>query len=116
VRLVLVTKGDLLHQEAKLAASGLGDLFHGVEIVSDKTPDTFVRLFARYGVAPERAGMAGDSIRSDIAPVLAAGGWAAFLPPELSWAHERAAVPSDHPRFAQLDRFADLPGWLDRIG
>jgi len=116
VRLVLVTKGDLLHQEAKLAASGLGELFHGVEIVSDKTPDTFVRLFTRYGVAPDRAGMAGDSIRSDIAPVLAAGGWAAFLPPELSWSHERAAVPSEHPRFTQLDRFAELPGWLDRIG
>lgn len=116
VRLVLVTKGDLLHQEAKLAASGLGELFHGVEIVSDKTPDTFVRLFNRYDVAPERAGMAGDSIRSDIAPVLAVGGWAAFLPPELSWSHERAAVPSAHPRFTQLDRFAALPAWLDRIG
>lgn len=116
VRLVLVTKGDLLHQEAKLAASGLGELFHGVEIVSDKRPETFERLFARYGVAPDRAGMAGDSMRSDILPMLAAGGWAAYIPTERVWAHESAALPDAYPRFATLSAFADLTAWLDTIG
>ena len=111
-RLVLVTKGDLLHQESKLAASGLGDLFGGIEIVSDKTADTFTRIFARYGVAPQEAVMAGDSLRSDIHPALSAGAWAAYIPQEGAWSHEMAAVPDDHPRFTLLERLADLPGWL----
>ena len=72
-RLVLVTKGDLLHQESKLAASGLGDLFSGIEIVSDKTENTFRRVFGQYGAAPHEAIMAGDSLRSDIRPALEAG-------------------------------------------
>lgn len=114
-RLVLVTKGDLLHQETKLAASGLGDLFAGVEIVSDKKAETFARIFARYGVDPGRAGMVGDSIRSDVAPALAAGAWAAFIPPEIAWFHELADPPVDHPRFTRLDRFADLPAWLEAV-
>ncbi len=115
-RLLLVTKGDLLHQEAKLAASGLGDRFSGIEIVSDKTADTFRRIFEREGVAPAEAVMAGDSLRSDIHPALEAGGWAAFIPQEGAWVHESAAVPSDHARFTQLERLADLPGWIDSIG
>ena len=114
-RLVLVTKGDLLHQESKLAASGLGDLFSGIEIVSDKTTDTFRRLFERYGVAPERAVMAGDSVRSDVIPALEAGAWAAYIPQDGAWVHEAAAPPTDHPRFRQLERLGQLPGWIDTI-
>jgi putative hydrolase of the HAD superfamily len=110
-RLVLVTKGDLLHQEAKLAASGLGDRFDGVEIVSDKTPDTFRRLFARHDVAPERALMAGDSMRSDVLPALAAGAWAAFIPQPGGWAHEAGDAP-DHPRFREFGSLAELPRWI----
>lgn len=116
VRLVLVTKGDLVHQEAKLAASGLREIFEGVEIVSDKTPSTFARLFARYGVEPKKAGMAGDSLRSDILPVLEVGGWGAYLPPEVTWAHEHAEAPEGHPRFTRLTRFAELPAWVDLVG
>jgi len=115
-RLVLVTKGDLLHQEVKLAASGLGQLFTGVEIVSDKRADTFVRVFARYGCAPERAVMAGDSMRSDVLPALEAGAWGAFIPQPLAWSHEAAAAPADHPRFRRLARLADLPNWIAAIG
>ena len=114
-RLVLVTKGDLLHQEMKLAASGLGERFHGVEIVSDKRPDTFARLFARYGTAPERALMAGDSMRSDILPALAAGAWAAFVPQEGGWSHEAAPPPADVARFRELQRLAELPAWIAQI-
>jgi putative hydrolase of the HAD superfamily len=101
-RLVLVTKGDLLHQESKLAASGLGDRFAGIEIVSDKTPDTFRQLFARYEVEPVRA-------------VMAAGAWAAFVPQALAWSHESAPLPEEHPRFRQLASLSELPGWIHTI-
>ena len=111
-KLVLVTKGDLLHQEVKLAASGLGGLFTGVEIVSDKRADTFVRVFHRYGCAPAAAVMAGDSMRSDVLPALEAGAWGAFIPQPLAWAHEAAAAPTAHPRFRRLERLADLPDWI----
>lgn len=115
-RLVLVTKGDLLHQESKLAASGLGDLFSGIEIVSDKKADTFRRVAAQYGVPLEATIMAGDSMRSDIHPALEAGAWAAYIPQEGAWAHEQAAVPETHPRFRQLDRLAELPALIDTLG
>ena len=67
-RLVLITKGDLLHQEQKLAASGLGDLFAAVEIVSEKDASTYARVFARHGTGPAEAVMCGNSMRSDILP------------------------------------------------
>jgi putative hydrolase of the HAD superfamily len=115
-RLVLVTKGDLFHQEAKLAASGLGERFSGIEIVSDKRPDTFRAIFARYGADPVDALMAGDSMRSDVLPALEAGAWAAFVPQALAWNHERAEPPGeDHPRYRQLASLAELPSWVDSI-
>ena len=113
--LVLVTKGDLLHQESKLAASGLGDLFSGIEIVSDKKVDTFRTLFSRWNIAPQEAVMAGDSMRSDILPALEAGAWAAFIPQDGAWVHESAPAPSDHACFTQLERLADLPDWIATI-
>ena len=113
--LVLVTKGDLLHQETKIAMSGLGDHFGAIDIVSDKSAATFERLFARHGVVPDRVAMAGDSLRSDIVPALAAGAWAAYIPQPLTWHHESAALP-DHPRLATLASLTDLPGWIDAIG
>ena len=111
-RLVLVTKGDLFHQESKLAASGLGEHFSGVEIVSDKTAAVYARVFARYGAAPARALMAGNSLRSDIWPALEAGAFAVHIPHEVEWAHERAETPRDEPRFVRLAALGDLPQWL----
>ena len=111
-RLVLVTKGDLHHQEAKLAASGLGERFDGVEIVSDKQPDTYRRIFARYGAAPEEAVMAGNSLRSDVLPALEAGAWAAYVPFELAWSHELAKAPVGHPRYCELGSLAELAEWV----
>ncbi|MCD2315383.1 HAD family hydrolase [Sphingomonas sp. IC-11] len=113
--LVLLTKGDLLHQETKLAASGLGSYFAAVEIVSDKTVDTFNRLFARRGVDPAGAIMAGDSLRSDIVPALEAGAWAAFVPQPLAWSHEHAPEPSDAPRYRRLSHLRDLPALIADI-
>jgi putative hydrolase of the HAD superfamily len=114
-KLVLVTKGDLFHQEAKLAASGLGDHFSGIEIVSDKRPATFARIFDRYDAPPDRTLMAGDSMRSDILPALEAGAWAAYIPQPLAWSHEQRPAPSDHPRFVELPSLAALVHWLDHI-
>jgi putative hydrolase of the HAD superfamily len=114
-QLVLFTKGDLLHQEAKLAASGLGDHFFGIEVVSDKTADAFRRLAARYNAVPARCVMAGDSIRSDILPALEAGAWAAHVPHENVWSHEHAKAPADHPRFKRLTALTELPVWIDGL-
>ena len=113
-QLVLVTKGDLFHQEAKLAASGLGDHFSGIEIVSDKQPATFAGIFKRYAATPSGALMAGDSMRSDILPALEAGAWAAYIPQPLGWSHEQRPAPSDNPRFVELPSLAALVNWLDR--
>ncbi|MDH7637232.1 HAD family hydrolase [Sphingomonas oryzagri] len=114
-RLVLVTKGDLLHQETKLAASGLGERFSGIEIVSDKDEATFRRVFDRHAVTPEQALMAGDSMRSDILPALAAGAFAAHIPHAMPWAHEMADEPADHPRFRKLDRLGEVIDWIDSL-
>jgi putative hydrolase of the HAD superfamily len=113
-RLVLITKGDLLHQERKLAASGLGDHFSAVEVVSEKDAAVYVRVFARHGAGPERSAMVGDSVRSDILPALEAGAFAAHVPPPFAWSHEVAAAPVGHPRFAELPTITDLPAWLRR--
>jgi putative hydrolase of the HAD superfamily len=110
-RVVLVTKGDLFHQESKLAASGLGDHFAGVEIVSEKTAETYTKIFARYRVSAESAVMAGNSLRSDIWPALKAGAWAVYIPSKFEWARERAETPESE-RFQKLASFAELPGWL----
>ncbi|MCW6507130.1 HAD family hydrolase [Lichenifustis flavocetrariae] len=114
-RVVLITKGDLFHQEAKLAASGLGAFFAGVEIVSEKSPETYRRIFRRYDVSENEALMAGNSVRSDILPPLDIGGYAALIPYPLVWAHESADVPHGHPRFRELDSLADLPTWIETI-
>jgi putative hydrolase of the HAD superfamily len=111
-RLVLITKGDLLHQEQKLAASGLGDLFAAVEIVSEKDAATYARVFERHGTGAAEAVMAGNSLRSDVLPALDAGAWAAHIPYEITWAHELADAPQDHPRFAELPSISALPAWV----
>jgi putative hydrolase of the HAD superfamily len=113
--LVLITKGDLLHQEQKLAASGLGELFKGVEIVSEKDAATYARVFARYGAGAESAAMAGNSLRSDVLPALQAGAWAAHIPYHLTWSHEAADPPHGHPRYTELNSIRDLPAWVDRL-
>lgn len=114
-RLLVITKGDLLHQEQKVAASGLGDLFAAVEIVSEKDDETYRRVFARHGTGAEEAVMAGNSVRSDILPALAAGAWGALVPYPLVWSHEAAELPVEHPRFVELASIADLPDWVDGL-
>src|SRR5438270_4203549 len=87
--LVLITKGDLFDQESKLARSGLGDLFLGVEILSEKNTDTYRGVFRRRGIDPAGFVMVGNSLRSDVVPVVAAGGRAVHIPYEVTWHHEQ---------------------------
>ena len=101
-RVLLITKGDLLDQERKLAQSGLGDLFHGVEIVSNKTAPVYAQIFARHGDGADRALMVGNSLKSDVIPVIEAGGYGVHVPHGLTWALEQADPPEGHPRFAAL--------------
>jgi putative hydrolase of the HAD superfamily len=107
-RLILVTKGDLLDQERKLAQSGLGPFFDAVEIVSEKTADTYERLFAGAG----RAMMVGNSLRSDVLPALQAGAWGVHVPHEMTWALEQADAPETHPRFRRIADLGALPALL----
>ena len=115
-RLVLITKGDLFHQDAKVAGSGLGDRFERVEIVSEKDERTYRRLIAELGVAPERFVMVGNSLRSDVVPVVAIGARAVHVPFEIEWDHE--AVP-EHELPAsgwwRGDSLKELPDLLGRI-
>lgn len=113
--LVLITKGDLLHQEQKLAASGLGDLFAGVEIVSEKHPTTYTSVFTTHGAGPERAMMVGNSMKSDIRPALEAGAFAVHVPHGPTWALEAAETPVDHPRFHDLPDLGGLPDHIAQV-
>ncbi len=114
-RLVLVTKGDLMDQERKLAASGLGELFAAVEIVSEKDRSTYDRVFARHGSGAAEAVMAGNSMKSDVLPAIEAGAWAAHIPYHVTWAHELADAPEGNPRYVSLSRIAELPDWIAAI-
>ena len=110
-RIVLITKGDLVHQSAKIATSGLAHHFSDIEIVMEKDTATYSGIITRLGVPPSRFCMVGNSVRSDILPVLALGGSAVHVPYPLLWDLEEA--PADHGRtFAELVSIRQLPAWL----
>jgi putative hydrolase of the HAD superfamily len=112
-RILLITKGDLFDQERKLAQSGLGDYFNAVEIVSDKSPQTYERIFKRHTDGAAHAMMVGNSLKSDVVPVIAAGGWGVYVPHELTWALEHEDAPDGNPRFRRID---DLSGLIPLLG
>lgn len=114
-RILLITKGDLFDQERKLAQSGLGDYFSAVEIVSDKTPDTYRRIFSRHGDGPERAMMVGNSLKSDVVPAIRAGSWGVHVPHELTWVLEHEEAPEQDPRFRRIAELGLLPGLLAQM-
>ena len=93
---VLITKGDLFHQEAKVRDSGLADLFPRIEIVSEKDAGTYERVLSEFGIEADAFAMIGNSLRSDILPVLELGGWAVHMPYRVTWVHETdATLPDD---------------------
>ena len=114
--LMLITKGDLLHQRAKVEQSGLGEQFRFIEAVSHKSADTYASILARHAIAPGRFLMIGNSLKSDVLPVLDIGGWAVHIPARLSWAHEDGDPPRDTTgRFFGHDRLRDLPALVQTL-
>lgn len=114
-RLMLISKGDLFDQERKIAQSGLAEYFAAVEIVPNKHAAVYRRIFSEQSAPPEQTAMVGNSLKSDIVPVLEIGAWGVFVPHALTWALEHADTPGAHPRFRQIDTLAALPPLLTEI-
>ena len=114
--LILITKGDLFDQESKLARSGLGEIFIGVEILSEKNVDSYRRIFQRRGIDPAQFVMVGNSLKSDVVPVVELGGRAVHIPYTVTWQHEH--VPEDQlPKhgWRRVESIAELPAVLEEL-
>jgi putative hydrolase of the HAD superfamily len=115
--LMLITKGDLFDQEGKLARSGLGELFWGVDVVSEKNVSTYQAVFKRRGIDPAKFVMVGNSLRSDIVPVVALGARAVHIPYHVTWEHEQvpeSELPADG--WARIASIQELPAVLANLG
>ncbi len=115
LRLALITKGDLLDQRRKIDESELATRFDAVEIIHEKNVATYGEVFRRHGIEPSRFVMIGNSIRSDVLPVLELGGWAILVPFADTWAHEQADPPLGHPRFIEVTALRDVVDAIARI-
>ncbi|MFC5526846.1 HAD family hydrolase [Rhodanobacter ginsengisoli] len=115
-QIVLITKGDLFHQEQKVARSGLASLFRRIEIVSEKDAVTYRRVLDEFDLQPAQFVMVGNSLRSDIEPVVRLGGWAIHLPYHVTWAHEMEhGLVGDDPHVVKIDAPRDIPGALAQL-
>ena len=114
--LMVITKGDLLHQRNKVLKSGLRDYFGYVEVLSHKRPQDYAEVLERYGVPPARFLMIGNSMRSDILPVAELGGWAIHVPRENTWAHEVAELPEHlKDRVFEAQTLAEAPALIRQL-
>ena len=113
---VLITKGDLFHQEKKVAQSGLAELFRRIEIVSEKDAAAYRRVLGEFDLQPAQFAMVGNSLRSDIEPVLRLGGWGVHLPYHVTWAHElENGLAADEPRMLTVDAPAAIPAAVAQL-
>lgn len=112
-RLIVATKGDLLDQERKLKKSGIADYFHHIEIMSDKTEQDYRNLLKHLDCNAENFLMIGNSLKSDILPVLEIGSYAAHIPYHVTWTHEQVAQPLDHPHFCTLHTISEVLCYLE---
>ena len=111
--LMVITKGDLLDQETKISRSALGQYFQRIEIVSQKNRASYARVLKEHSLTPARFLMVGNSLKSDILPVLELGAHAVYVPYEITWLHERAEPPPDgHAGYYKIERLAELPALL----
>ncbi|MBQ7468095.1 MAG: HAD family hydrolase [Bacteroidales bacterium] len=110
-RMVMLTKGDLLDQEHKIARSGLGPLFDRIVITSNKSKKEYQDLCKEEGITMEELLMVGNSFKSDIAPVLELGGWGAYIPSHVIWVHE-VVEEYPHPRLLKLASLSELPAFF----
>jgi putative hydrolase of the HAD superfamily len=114
--LMLLTKGDLVDQETKLARSGLVEHFQHVEIVREKTPATYTTLLEKYGIAPAHFLMVGNSLKSDVLPVIDIGGQAVHIPYHITWAYEEApASSSGKAAYHVIESIDQLPALVERL-
>ncbi|WP_259070611.1 HAD family hydrolase [Mucilaginibacter sp. X4EP1] len=111
-RLVVATKGDLLDQERKLRKSGLSHYFHHIEIMSEKDDTNYIKLIRHLDIKPEELMMVGNSLKSDILPVLNIGGYAVHVPYHITWAHEHIEDSINNERFNNVERIADILEFL----
>jgi putative hydrolase of the HAD superfamily len=114
--LMLITKGDQFEQERKIARSGLGGYFKYIEIVGEKSPSSYLRLLGKYGLSPERFLMIGNSLKSDILPVLDIGGKAIYIPYHSTWSHEYLdgeVIARYH--FIEVEQIRQIPEVIRRI-
>jgi putative hydrolase of the HAD superfamily len=107
-KLVVATKGDLKDQQSKLHRSGLGAYFHHIEVMSDKQEIDYHKLVKRLDIQPEEFFMIGNSLKSDVLPVLAIGGYAVHIPFHTTWDHEKIDHKVEHPNFKTLDKITDV--------
>lgn len=111
-RLVVITKGDLLHQHQKVQASGLAQFLDAVEVVNEKDEPTYAEVVKRIGIEPEHFAMVGNSVKSDVLPVLGIGARAAHVPYHYLWVGEHVDHDED---IDVLDSIRDVPAWLDSL-
>jgi putative hydrolase of the HAD superfamily len=111
-RLVVATKGDLLDQERKLKKSGIDHYFHHIEIMSDKKDKDYQKLIKHLDIQPHEFVMIGNSLKSDILPVLAVGGHAFHVPYHTTWAYERVDHQVEHENFKSLEKVSDIMPFL----
>lgn len=115
-RIMVITKGDLFDQESKLAGSGLAELFDAVEIVSEKDEPTYRRILHRYAIDAGSFLMVGNSLRSDVLPVVEVGGRAVHVPYEVTWALEQVEpVTGGRPGVWEIETIRSLPALLAEL-
>ncbi|MCP5102530.1 MAG: HAD family hydrolase [bacterium] len=108
--LMLITKGDIFDQESKIARSGLSDYFKHIEILSKKTAETYRAVLEKYGIEPRRFVMVGNSLKSDILPILEIGAEGVYIPYPLCWEHEKVNAEELHQKnYHQLENIGQLP-------
>jgi putative hydrolase of the HAD superfamily len=114
--LMMITKGDLRDQESKVARSGLGRYFKYIEVVSDKTRDSYAAILAKYRVTASRFLMVGNSLRSDVLPVVALGGLAVYIPYHITWEHENISSGSaEQGAYFELEHIGLLPALVESL-
>lgn len=111
-RLVVATKGDLLDQERKLRKSGLEEYFHHIEIMSEKRTADYQKLIKHLDIKPGEFMMIGNSVKSDILPVLELGGWGVHVPYHTTWAHELVDVEFENEQFKQVEKLDAVLGFI----
>ena len=114
-KLMIITKGDLFDQESKIARSGIAHYFQHIEIVSDKSQKTYQDLLARYRIDPRHFLMAGNSLKSDVLPIVALGAHAVHVPYKITWAHEAAELDPAQNGYIQIDHLGQLPALVNTI-